>query len=160
MKWLTRRLCLFYMWNWLSSPLWWMSVAWVWPNCRSAQQRVVILSWPLAQDTHSNSGPLVQSTKTMQSCRASSTTVGQSPGGGLFYDMSLPNLIPALNGFFVISSMWMSARLCCGSMDSLCSDTLHGFHQDLDSTLCLPLDHNRSPFILQPLFSYPMKLIF
>lgn len=80
---------------------------------------------------------LVHLSRAPKQCRAAvllqRATVGQSPGGGVFSDKSLPNLVPALNCFFVISSMWMSVWLSCGSMDSLCSDTLHGFHQDIDS---------------------------
>ncbi|CAB1434185.1 unnamed protein product [Pleuronectes platessa] len=69
----------------------------------------------LAQDTHSNSSPLVQTSETILTCHASSESHcpgGQSPGG------------------------------------------------DLNSAACLPLNHNRRPFILQPLFSYRVKLTF
>lgn len=111
-----------------------MPVAWLCPNCPSAQQRVFILCWPLAQDTHSDSGPLVQSTK---QCRAAvllqRASVGQSPGGGVFSDKSVPNLVPSLNCSFVISCMWMSVWMNCSSIGSLSSDTLQGFH-----LLCLP----------------------
>lgn len=72
-----------------------MSVAWLCPNCPSAQQRVFILCWPLARDTHSDSSPLVQSSK---QCRAAvllqRASVGQSPGGGVFSDKCVPNLAP------------------------------------------------------------------
>lgn len=97
-------------------------------------------------------------------CRAAvllqRATVGQTPRGGVCSDKSVPNVVPALNCFFVISSMWMSVRLICGSLDSPCSDTLRGFRQAFDSAACLPLNHNCSPFIHQPLFSYRMNLIF
>lgn len=109
-KWLTRRLCLFVKLTVISA--WWMSVAWVCPNCPSAQQQVFILGWPLSQCTHSDRCPLVQSTK--QSCAAvllQRATVAQSPWGGVFSDKSLPNLFPTLNCFFVISSMGMSLWL-------------------------------------------------
>lgn len=53
----TRRPCLFYVWDEVSSPLWWMSVAWERPNC-PVQQRVVIPAWPPAWRAHSHSGPL------------------------------------------------------------------------------------------------------
>lgn len=121
-----------------------MSVAWVRPNCPSAQQRVFIRCWPLARDAHSDCCPLVQRSKTIQSCRAPSESHCQTPGGGVFSDKSVPNLVPALNYLFVISSMWMSVWPSCGSMDCLCSDTLHGFHQDLASAARLPFNFNPS----------------
>ncbi len=90
---------------------------------------------------------LVHLSRAPKQCRVAvllqRATVGQSPGGGVFSDKSAPNLVPALNCFFVISSMWMSVWLSCGSMDSLCSDTLHDFHQDIDSAaFLLLLSHN------------------
>lgn len=78
------------------------------PNYPSTQERVFIFVWPLAQDTHSNSSPLVQSSKTMLRCRVSSKShcpVGLSPGGGVFSDKSVPNSDPTFNCFFVIATM-------------------------------------------------------
>lgn len=159
-KWPKRRLCLFSLWAKVSSPLWWMSVAWEHPNC-PIQQCVFILAWPLAQVAHSNSGPLAQSPKTMRCCRASSQShCGPSPGAGVFSDKFVPDLLSELNCFFVVSSMWMSVWLSCGFVDSLCSDTLHGFHQDTDSAACLPLSHDRRSFIRQQLSHPQKKLIF
>lgn len=136
------------------------AVAWVCPNCLSAQQCVFILSWPLARDTHSSSGPLVQSYKTMQSCWTSSETRCHAvPWGWSVFDKSEPNLFPALNRFFVAPSLWMSVRLSCGSMDSSRSDTLHGFRQDSNSAARLPLNHNRSSFILQQCFAIKWNLL-
>lgn len=66
-----------------------MFVAWVCPNCLSAQQRVFILGWPLAQDAHSNSGPLVQSSETMLGCHASSQSHCRTVpwGWGVFWQV-------------------------------------------------------------------------
>lgn len=144
----------------VSSLLWWMSVAWVCPNCPPSQQCVFILSsalWPrLPTQLHLCRAPK-QRRAAMLLHRA---TVGQSPGGGVFSVKSVPNLVSQFSCFFVISSMWMSVWLSCGCMGSLCSDTLHGFHRDIDCAARLPLSHNCSPFVLQQFFFSLMKLIF
>lgn len=161
MKWPTRRLCLFYLWNKVSSPLWWMPVAWACPNCPPSQQCVFILSWPLAQVAHPT---LVHLCGAPKQCRAAmllhSASVGQSPRGGLFSVMSVPNLVTQFSCFFVVSSMWMSVWLRRDCIDSLYSDTLHGFLLDIDCAARLPLSRYCSPFVLQQFFSSRMKLIF
>ena len=54
----------------------------------SAQRRVFILSWPLAQETHSVFLSLHQ--------KIAELLWGSPLGVGLLYDMSVPNLIPQL----------------------------------------------------------------
>lgn len=74
-------------------------------------------------------------------------TVGRSPRGGVFSNASVPNLVSELNCFFVISSMWMSACLSCGSMDSCFQLTCVAFIRTL---IVVPL--SCSAFILHQLF--------
>lgn len=133
-----------------------MSVAWLCPNCPAAQQRVFILCWPLAQDTHSDSGPLVQSTK---QCRAAvllqRASVGQSPGGGVFSDKCVPNLAP----HSIASLSFPPCECQCGWAVALWIPCLQIPCTAFICIACIAFNHNRNPYVFQPLFSYWMKLL-
>lgn len=114
----------------------------------SAQRRVFILSWPLAQETHSVFLSLHQKIAELL-CISSLCGGGKSPGVGLLYDMSVPNLIPQLllcHFLHVhVSVLWDVAP---------CSPCVQIPYMASISAGCLPLNHNRSPFIVKPLFCY------
>jgi len=105
MKGLTGRVCLFYMHIWQSSSLSLLRECGVIVLQHNSVFSFLVGLW----DTHSHSGLLVHGTTTMRRCRASLTTVAQSPGVWLFYDGSgcqiwSPHSIASL----FISSMWTS----------------------------------------------------
>lgn len=114
----TRSLCLFYLWNKVSSSSWWV--------LRKCVLIVLlhnsVLSFPAGLWPRLPTPFLVQWWRASKRRRAAvplhGATVGQSPRGGVFSNSPVPNLVSELNCVFVISSLWMSVCLCCGSMDS------------------------------------------
>lgn len=135
----TRSLCLFYLWNQVSSSFLWMlrECVLIVPLHNS------VLSFPAGLWPRWPTPALVHWCRASKQRRAAvllhGATVGQSPRGGVFSNNPAPNPVSELNCVFVIFSLWMSVCLCCGSMDFCFWKPRVAF---ISTVIVVPLSHS------------------
>lgn len=141
----TRRLCLFCLWNQVSS-----SSLWLLRECvLIVPLHNSVLSFPAGLWPRLPTPALVHWCKASKQCKAAvllRATVGQSPRVGVFSNNSVSNPVSELNCIFVIFSLWMSVCLCCGSMDSCFWTPLVAF---ISAVAVVPRSHSPTSLFFQ-----------
>lgn len=135
----------FNVWNQVSS-----SSCWMLRECVLIVLHNSVLSCPAGLWPRLPTPATVRWCGASKQCRAAvllhGATVGQSPRGGVFSNRPVPNLVSDLNCVFVISSLWMSVCLHCGSMDSCFWIPRMAF---ISAVIVVPLSHHSGSTTLQ-----------